>query len=62
MLKNILKLKGAQELTKIEQKSINGGVTEQCAFDIGNGSAIYKGGKPCPATYPISSGGCCYAD
>ena len=24
MLKNILKLKGAQELTKVEQKSING--------------------------------------
>jgi hypothetical protein len=62
MLKNILKLDGAQELTKNEQKSINGGVTEQCAFDINHGLAIHKGGKPCPADYPLSSGGCCYAD
>ncbi|MCV9930055.1 hypothetical protein OIU83_20510 [Flavobacterium sp. LS1R49] len=60
MLKHILKLEGAQELTKKEQKNINGGVTEACARAIGEGVAIFKGTKPCPELYPISSGGCCY--
>jgi hypothetical protein len=61
MLKNILKLEGTQELTKTEQKNINGGVTEQCSFDVYvNHIAIIKGGKPCPAAYPLSIGGCCY--
>ena len=31
MKKSILNLKGAQELTKNEQKSVIGGVTQQCA-------------------------------
>ncbi len=31
MLKNILKLDGAQQLSKNEQKSINGGLTVACA-------------------------------
>ncbi|KIC03746.1 hypothetical protein OA88_01195 [Flavobacterium sp. JRM] len=60
MLKNILKLEGAQELTNNEQKSIKGGITEECANAIASGEAIFKGGKPCPVLYPISSGGCCY--
>jgi hypothetical protein len=43
MLKNILKLEGAQKLTKKEKKSINGGVT---------GAALCppnqpNGGRPC---------------
>jgi hypothetical protein len=31
MLKNILKLDGAQQLSKKEQKEINGGITPECA-------------------------------
>ena len=37
MLKNILKLDGAQELKKNEQKSISGGgvvVSQQCSSDL----------------------------
>lgn len=30
MLKSILNLEGAQKLSKVEQKSIKGGITEQC--------------------------------
>ena len=33
MLKNILKLKGAQKLTKNEQKTINGGGRTLCLAD-----------------------------
>jgi hypothetical protein len=61
MLQNILKLKGVQELTKNEQKSINGGITQECANAISTGAAIFKGGKPCPNGY-IASGGCCYGE
>jgi hypothetical protein len=32
MLKNILKLDGAQQLSKNEQKEINGGIPEGCAY------------------------------
>ena len=38
MLKNILKLDGAQKLSKNEQKSINGGITQamaQCMAENG---------------------------
>ncbi|WP_310555800.1 hypothetical protein [Flavobacterium sp.] len=31
MLKNILKLEGAQQLSKNEQKTINGGITRECS-------------------------------
>jgi len=61
MLKNILKLEGAQELTKNEQKSIKGGITEICAKAIEQGDAIRKGSIPCPANYPLAGGGCCFA-
>lgn len=37
MLKNILKLDGAQQLSKNEQKTINGGITQQCANAIASG-------------------------
>jgi hypothetical protein len=61
MLKNILKLEGALELTKNEKKNISGGVTEQCAYDVYTlHFAIIQGGKPCPAAYPLAIGGCCY--
>ena len=33
MLKNILKLKGAQKLSKSEQKIINGGKVRRCRMD-----------------------------
>jgi hypothetical protein len=62
MLKNILNLNGAQELSKEEQKGINGGVTEACAKALAAGYAILKGSKPCPAEYPLAGGGCCFAD
>jgi hypothetical protein len=60
MLKKILKLEGTQKLTKNEQKSINGGITEVCAKAISGGWAIYKGIGPCPAEYPLAGGGCCF--
>ncbi len=37
MLKNILNLDGAQPLSKNEQKSINGGITKECADAYSNG-------------------------
>lgn len=44
MLKKILKLSGAQKLTKTEQKEINGGAipTKGCG---GDGSFIFVGGQ-----------------
>ncbi len=32
MLKNILNLEGAQTLTSVEQKAINGGIGQGCAY------------------------------
>jgi hypothetical protein len=49
MLKNILKLEGAQKLTRNEQKSINGGLA--CRSDNGSCPAGY-----CSATRPNSNG------
>jgi hypothetical protein len=43
MLKNILKLEGAQELTKTEQKIINGGGPCKCS-PIG---IVLPGCRPC---------------
>ena len=40
MLKNILKLNGAQQLSKNEQKSINGGITQACS------NALFYGCTP----------------
>lgn len=60
MLKNILKLEGAQKLTRVEQKNINGGVTQECNSAINSGQALFKGSKPCPIGYG-SSGGCCWS-
>lgn len=45
MLKNILNLDGAQQLSKNEQKEINGGVPEGCAYQTWG-----LGG---PATIPL---------
>ncbi|MDW8849787.1 hypothetical protein SD960_06760 [Flavobacterium sp. MMLR14_040] len=60
MLKKILKLDGAYELTKLEQKSINGGITKECADAIFAGICVHKGGTACPANFPTAtSGGCC---
>ena len=44
MLKNILKIEGAQELNNKEQKSINGGVIYQCRVD-----------SDCKRTPPVGS-------
>ncbi|MBS7254279.1 class IIb bacteriocin, lactobin A/cerein 7B family [Flavobacterium branchiicola] len=61
MLKKILNLNGAQELTKKELKAVNGGVTEACAKALSIGAAILKNGA-CPPEYPLAGGGCCFAD
>ena len=54
MLKNILKLQGAQKLSKDEQKSINGGSTPRATTCGGDGAFIFVNGvKTCcylPAT------------
>lgn len=47
MLKNILKLNGAQQLSKNEQKEVNGGITVACAQAQANG-----------CTPPIAPGVC----
>lgn len=60
MLKNILKLEGAQKLTKIQQMNINGGITKECADSIEAGICVRKGSTACPADFPFAnSGGCC---
>ena len=40
MLKNILNLENAQELTATEQKSIKGGITEAMAQCLANGCVM----------------------
>ena len=37
MLKNILELKGAQKMSKNEQKEISGGITQACITATANG-------------------------
>ncbi|MFD1604183.1 class IIb bacteriocin, lactobin A/cerein 7B family [Flavobacterium artemisiae] len=61
MLKKILKLDGAHELTKKELKAVNGGVEPFCAAALIAGTAIKKDG-PCPPDYPFASGGCCFPE
>lgn len=45
MVKKILKLSGAQKLTKVEQKEITGGVFIPVKGCGGDGSFIYVNGK-----------------
>lgn len=63
MLKNILNLEGAQQLSKNEQKSINGGLincahdhnicpTGQCCKSIGNTCGTIGGPVKCWAPLP----------
>jgi hypothetical protein len=53
MLKNILKLEGAQQLTKNEQKSINGGICAEqrirtmSAASCANSGGYYLGSNRC---------------
>ncbi|MCD0474468.1 MULTISPECIES: hypothetical protein [unclassified Flavobacterium] len=47
MLKSILKLKGAQELTKNEQKDINGGWVPEPGKFCPSGTCQYFEGGPC---------------
>lgn len=60
MLKNILDLDGAQELSGREQKSINGGIPVGCKYQTWQGSSL----ENCKATksegynYSYSSGIC----
>lgn len=53
MLKNILKLDGAQQLSKNEQKTINGGITQACAESM-LGCRI-KGTTACGGAYPTET-------
>jgi hypothetical protein len=64
MLKNILKLEGTQKLTKNEQKSINGGITEACANAWATMYCIPKTTATCPTIDDefalVACGKCCY--
>jgi hypothetical protein len=62
MLKNILKLEGAQKLTKNEQKSINGGITEWMAANCVSESSLGGACQEPDETYWYRvSGWCCNA-
>jgi len=54
MLKNILKLDGAQQLSKNEQKEINGGIGEKCHPTINPCVGV-----PPPGTIIVCVGGRC---
>jgi hypothetical protein len=62
MLKNILKLDGAQQLSKNEQKQVNGGITKRCSDFLNTCSNVVKSTRSACNT----SGGvfcdtyCCY--
>jgi len=61
MLKNILKLDGAQKLSKNEQKSINGGITPTTGCSVGGtrsniNSCLCNGGLYHPQTQSCLSG------
>jgi len=56
MLKNILKLNGAQQLSNNEQKSINGGIRFGCQLllsDGQNGEIIPADESDCPINFPV---------
>ncbi|MBS7254946.1 hypothetical protein [Flavobacterium branchiicola] len=48
MLKNILNLENAQEVTKAEQKNMSGGIPECWVFAIEAGCVLIPTGGICP--------------
>lgn len=60
MLKNILNLDGAQELSNGEQKAINGGIPIGCAFQYWTGTSLTncKTTNPGGYSYYYSNGNC----
>ncbi len=60
MKKSILNLVGAQELSKAEQKSINGGLSRACADAVATGVCVGKSG-PCPTGWTASNSNPCPA-
>lgn len=59
MLKNILKLKGAQKLTKNEQKSISGGRPLVCNY-MGDTGQVCTTHSDCAGDgNPVCYRGCC---
>ena len=60
MLKNILKLNGAQQLSKNEQKEINGGIPVGCAYKTWSGTSLTncKSTRPGGFNYSYTSGTC----
>ncbi|MCG2610067.1 hypothetical protein LZZ90_00945 [Flavobacterium sp. SM15] len=65
MLKNILNLEGAQKLTKEAQKTINGGITKECANMWATMFCVPKTTATCPPDLDGNPGTpactkCCY--
>ncbi|WP_395058069.1 hypothetical protein [Flavobacterium sp.] len=58
MLKNILKLDGAQKLTNNEQKSINGGMTRACSNAIAAGCVVNVSAAACFAAEGVYNSAC----
>ena len=58
MLKNILKLDGAQQLSKNEQKSINGGITRACSDSIAAGCVVNVTAAMCIANEGLYNSEC----
>ena len=60
MLKNILKLDGAQKLSKNEQKTINGGIPVGCAYQTWPGTSLTfcKSSNDGGYNYSYSNGTC----
>ena len=58
MLKNILNLEGAQKLSNVEQKSINGGITKQCADAIAAGCVVNVTAADCFAAEGVYNTTC----
>ena len=60
MLKNILNLDGAQELSNNEQKAINGGIPVDCYYQNWSGTSLTncKATRPGGYNYSYSSGKC----
>ncbi len=60
MLKNILNLDGAQQLSSNEQKEINGGIPVNCYYQTWSGTSLTncKSNKPGGYNYSYTSGTC----
>ncbi|SEQ16944.1 hypothetical protein [Flavobacterium urocaniciphilum] len=60
MLKNILNVNGAQELSKKEQKEINGGIPAGCTYQTWSGTSLTncKSTRPGGGNYSYSNGTC----